>query len=276
LNTVVRRSGEREFLGWLSGRTVAGALANCGGEPEGWNRGCSHRVTASKRDAVVAIPAHDSIGRRSTDHEEIPMPQTLTRLYSTRAEAEDVVRQLGAAGVASGDISIIAPERPDARGVEDRSFVDRDRHPANAARAEEAAQDAGKGAVVGGVLGAGAGLLTGLGLLAIPGVGPVVAAGWLATTLGGAAVGAAAGGATGGIIGALTGAGVPEEDAHVYAEGVKRGGTLVSVRVSDAEAAEANRVLSGGAGYDAARLGEDYRRSGWTRFDESAPLDRPV
>ena len=76
-------------------------------------------------------------------------------------------------------------------------------------------------------MGGTAGLPAGLGLLAIPGLGPVVAAGWLAAT----AVGAAAGAATGGIVGALTEAGVSEEEAHSYAEGVRRGGTLVSARV---------------------------------------------
>jgi hypothetical protein len=67
-------------------------------------------------------------------------------------------------------------------------------------------------------------LLAGLGLLAIPGLGPVVAAGWLAST----ALGAVAGGAAGGLIGALTAAGVSQEDAHVSAEGIRRGGTLVT------------------------------------------------
>jgi hypothetical protein len=76
-------------------------------------------------------------------------------------------------------------------------------------------------------------LLAGLGLLA-PGLGPVVAAGWLAAT----AVCAAAGAATGGIVGALTEAGVSKEDAPLYAEGVRRGGTLVSARAPDAGAGE--------------------------------------
>ena len=80
------------------------------------------------------------------------------------------------------------------------------------------------GASLGTVLGGGAGLLAGLGMLAIPGLGPVVAAGWLASTLVGAGVGAAAGG----VVGALTDAGVSHEDAHAYAEGINRGGTLVT------------------------------------------------
>jgi hypothetical protein len=67
--------------------------------------------------------------------------------------------------------------------------------------------------------------------MAIPGVGPVVAAGWLAATTLGAVTGAVACGAAGGLIGALTDSGVPEEHAHVYAEGVRRGGTLVTARL---------------------------------------------
>ena len=92
---------------------------------------------------------------------------------------------------------------------------------------------AAKGAGIGGALGGGAGLLAGLGLLAIPGLGPVVAAGWLAAT----AAGAAAGAATGGIVGALVDAGVNREHADVYSESIRRGGTMVTARVRDEEAA---------------------------------------
>ena len=67
-------------------------------------------------------------------------------------------------------------------------------------------------------------------MLAVPGIGPVVGLGWLAATAVGAVTGAAVGAATGGLIGSLTEAGVSEQDAHVYAEGVRRGGTLLSVR----------------------------------------------
>ena len=93
----------------------------------------------------------------------------------------------------------------------------------------------GSARTVGGV----AGLLAGLGLLAIPGIGPVVAAGWLAST---AAV-AVAGGATGGLIGALTQSGIGEQEAHAYAEGVRRGGTLVTVRVPDTDWARVEAIL---------------------------------
>src|SRR6202044_3420067 len=102
-----------------------------------------------------------------------------------------------------------------------------------------ASGDAGVGAGIGAVAGGGAGLLAGLGIMAIPGVGPVVAAGWLVATAVGAVAGAAVGGAAGGLVGSLTSSGVPERDAHVYAEGVRRGGTLVSARVDDARAMDA-------------------------------------
>jgi hypothetical protein len=116
------------------------------------------------------------------------------------------------------------------------------------------------------VVGGTAGLLAGLGILAIPGVGPVVAAGWLAAL----AAGAVAGGAAGGIIGALTQSGVSKEDAHVYAEGVRRGGTLVVARVPDRERSRYEAILDRSA-VNIRDRGEAYRKNGWTGFDESAP-----
>lgn len=97
----------------------------------------------------------------------------------------------------------------------------------------------GTGASLGTVLGGGAGLLAGIGSLAIPGVGPIVAAGWLIATLTGAGVGAAAGG----LLGSLTGAGVDEADAKGYADHVGRGGTLVTVRASDEMAPQVDYIL---------------------------------
>ena len=123
------------------------------------------------------------------------------------------------------------------------------------------------GAAVGGV----GGLLTGLGLLAIPGVGPVVAGGWLVATAAGAVTGAVVGGAAGGLVGSLTGAGVPEHDANFYAEGVRRGGTLVTARVDDARASAAREILQRYKLVDPALRGAVYRESGWTSFDPNAP-----
>ena len=130
-----------------------------------------------------------------------------------------------------------------------------------------AAEGAGTGAGVGAAIGGAGGLLTGLGLLAIPGVGPVVAAGWLAATAAGAVAGAAVGGATGGIIGALTESGVPEADAHVYAEGVRRGGTLVTARVDENRYAEADGILRGANWVDPTARRQAYEQQGWKEFN---------
>jgi hypothetical protein len=178
--------------------------------------------------------------------------RTVSRLFDDYAEAKQAVTALEASGIASGDISIVA-SNADNRYDRDNDGVDD--------RAEGAGTGAGLGATAGGVTG----LLTGLGILAIPGVGPVVAAGWLATT----ALGALAGGTVGGVIGALTQAGIDEDDAHVYAEGVRRGGTLVTVRADESVVSAAQAILDR-QGVNAADRGRVYRESGWSRFDDAS------
>ena len=106
----------------------------------------------------------------------------------------------------------------------------------------------------------GAGLLAGLGLLAIPGVGPVVAAGWLVATLTGAGVGAA----IGGLAGSLTGAGLSEADAHTYAEGVRRGGTLVTVRADELNAPRVMSVLEEHGSVDIDERAKTWQADGWS------------
>jgi Protein of unknown function (DUF1269) len=103
-------------------------------------------------------------------------------------------------------------------------------------------------------------------LLAIPGLGPVVAAGWLAST----AVGAAAGAATGGIVGALTEAGVSKDDASRYAEGVRRGGTLVSARVPDQDSTRLDALLHEKA-VNLQERSAAWQKSGWNGFDAASP-----
>lgn len=176
--------------------------------------------------------------------------QTITGLFDSHASARSAVNALENQGVPSSDISIVGRNGDD-------SGID---------AAEGAATGAGLGAAVGGA----GGLLAGLGLLAIPGLGPVVAAGWLASTLAGAAAGAAAGGVAGGLIGGLMDAGVDENDAHVYAEGVRRGGTVVTARVQDDLAPAARSILSSDA-VDIARRRELYASEGWTGYDDSLP-----
>lgn len=195
---------------------------------------------------------------------------TVTRLFDSHTEALEAVSELEAAGYDHSSISLVSNNADNwhegyGRGTHDGPLGDRDGDGEN-----DVAEGAGKGAATGGVIGAGAGVLAGLGMLAIPGLGPVVAAGWLASTAVGAAVGAAAGGATGGLLGALKEAGHDEDEANVYAEGVRRGGTLVSVRTSDAERARVETLLNNRRGFDAVARGGAYRQAGWTRFDPRA------
>ena len=194
------------------------------------------------------------------------MTTTRVRLFDTYADARAAVDALERAGVPSRDISFLGRGGEETSSLSEYRAYDQDMGDT----AEGAASGAATGATAGAVLGGTGGLLAGLGLLAIPGFGPLAAAGWLASTLVGAGAGAIAGGATGGLIGALTGAGLSEEDANVYAEGVRRGGTLVSVRTDDANAGSVDSVLSEYRGVDAASRGTAYRESGWTSYDPAS------
>lgn len=174
--------------------------------------------------------------------------RVVTGLFDDYSTAKKTVNELEEAGINSDDISIVSH---------------------NANEDSNAAEGAGVGAGIGAAVGGAGGLLAGLGLLAIPGVGPVVAAGWLAATAVGAVGGAVVGGATGGLIGALTESGVSEEDAHVYAEGVRRGGTLVTVRVEEDQYKLAQSILTR-SHVDIAERRSLYSSEGWENFDTTA------
>src|SRR5215207_180287 len=154
---------------------------------------------------------------------------TISHLYKDYDTGARVVSELEQSGIPQDDISIIANKES---GGSTR--IDRD-----ADGTDDRAEGAAAGAGIGATLGGAAGLLAGLGLLAIPGIGPVVAAGWLAST----AAMAVAGGATGGLIGALTQSGIGEDEAHAYAEGVRQGGTLVTARVDESRAAAVEAIM---------------------------------
>ena len=177
--------------------------------------------------------------------------QTVTGLYDNYDDARTVISKLEEAGISSFDITIIV--RAD--------------EASETSSAEGAATGAGVGALAGGA----GGLLAGLGILAVPGVGPVVAAGWLVSTITGAAVGAVAGGAAGGIIGTFTDAGVDKDEAHVYAEGIRRGSTLVSVRVDEDQVAIARSIIKDDTAADLEARRAMYREEGWRGFDETNP-----
>jgi hypothetical protein len=191
------------------------------------------------------------------------MTVTISRLYNTHAEARAAVQALENAGIKHNDISILASNADNwyAKDGKPTLVPDRDLDGSDD-RKEGAAAGAGIGAAVGGT----AGLLAGLGLMAIPGVGPVVAAGWLVATL----TGAAAVGTAGGIIGALTQAGVSSDDADVYAESIRRGGALVSVRAEEGDRARVQALMDKSS-VNANDRAAMYRKDGWQRFDPAAP-----
>src|SRR5438105_8953395 len=177
---------------------------------------------------------------------------TISRLYKDHDTGARVVAELERSGIPHSDISIIANNDSGWFDRNRSSRIDRDAEGVDD-RTEGAATGAGIGAAVGGLTG----LLAGLGIMAIPGIGPVVAAGWLAST---AAI-AVAGGATGGLIGALTQSGTGEDEARTYAEGVRRGGTLVTVRVDESRRAAVESIMQRFNPIDANKAGN---RSSWT------------
>jgi hypothetical protein len=180
------------------------------------------------------------------------MARTIARLYDNYEDAAQTVRDLETAGI-DKDISLVSGDPA--------------HRPAEKPAESEAGSGAEIGTGVGAVAGGGAGLLAGLGMLAIPGVGPAVAAGWLVALVAGAVGGAAAGG----LLGALVGSGITNEHAEVYAEAVRRGGTLVSVKASDEDAARAEQIMDSNRAVDVAVRRAAYVQGGWTRFDPSAP-----
>lgn len=168
------------------------------------------------------------------------MMVTLSRLFPDHAHAQAAVNELMAAGLPEDDIGIIAPSHALSRPMKNADMenttdvIDRNRDGRDD-RGEMVNKSAGIGAALGG-----AGLLAGLSAFVLPGIGAVVAAGWLASAL----AGAVAGGAAGGVVGALIEAGVSENDAAGYADGVKRGGTLVTIRVMGQDRAFYEDILA--------------------------------
>lgn len=150
---------------------------------------------------------------------------TVVGLFRNQMDAERAIERLKQAGFSESQIGVALRDRNRQQElIEDTG--------------SQAAEGAATGAVGGGVLGGVIGLLAGVGALAIPGVGPIIAGGTLASTLAGAGIGAAAGG----LIGALAGMGVPEEEARYFDQGFRAGGTLVTVSAGN-RAEEARQVL---------------------------------
>ena len=168
------------------------------------------------------------------------MHKAVLGLVTNHAQAETVVDDLRNSGFANNDISALFPDKSGSR-----DFA----HEHNTKAPEGAVAGAGAGGAIGGTLG----LLAGIGALAIPGLGPFIAAGPILAALSGAAAGAALGGVTG----ALIGMGIPEMEAKQYEGKIKGGNILLSVHVADSEMqGRAKKILERHGATDIVTTGE--------------------
>lgn len=158
---------------------------------------------------------------------------TVVGVFTDVNRAERALTELKNAGFTPEQVSAVAKDKGDVQQMADNT--------------EMVANSAAGGAVTGSVLGGIAGFLVGISALVIPGIGPIVGAGIIGSTLAGAGIGAA----TGGLIGALTAEGVGEDDARGYEEHVKQGSILLSVRATDeTQADSARRIFDSAGGSD--------------------------
>jgi hypothetical protein len=197
------------------------------------------------------------------------MTRTVIALYENLQDANSAIRELVDNGFKRDDISLMAGDQ---NGNYRRMLSNKESSVENT-DVSGASEGAGVGAGIGAVLGGIGGLLVGLGALVIPGVGPVIAAGPLAAVLSGlagAGAGAIAGGITGGLIGALVDIGVPEETANYYSEGVRRGGTLLTIRTDDNMSGRAVNIMNRHNPVDINSKASEWRESGWTGFNETS------
>ncbi len=161
-------------------------------------------------------------------------------IYKSRAQAEQAVDTLVQAGFSNADVSVLLPDQQSSK-----EFA----HEKNTKAPEGATTGAASGGALGGTLG----LLAGIGALAIPGVGPLIAAGPIVGALAGMGVG----GAVGGLVGALIGMGIPEYEAKRYEGRVKDGGILLSVHCNTSEeVSRAKEILTQTGAEDVASAGE--------------------
>lgn len=186
--------------------------------------------------------------------------KTIAGLFDTYQDAEQAVNELQSLGVTREQISVVARDTV----LRERVVGDTD---------DMMAEGAGAGAVGGTAIGGLGGLLVGLSSITLPGLGPIITAGTIITALGTTAAGAGIGAATGGLLGALMSIGIPEEDAHVYAESVRRGGILLTVTVEEQRATPVLDALERANAVDIAARRDELRRSGWQHFDETRTLE---
>jgi uncharacterized membrane protein len=178
--------------------------------------------------------------------------KTIAALFDNVENAARAIRHLHAADIEPLEVGIVV-SNPDNRCLE---YLERPSH-----RGQDDG-DVKVGAILGSILGVGAGLLTGLTLIAVPGLGPVAAAGWLIAGLTGA--GAVAGAAVGALAGTLGDEGISAEQARGYEEGVRRGGTLVMVRTDETNIEQVVQILDQEGAIDMDERMSIWRSEGWT------------
>jgi len=183
------------------------------------------------------------------------MPKTaVICITKSRIHAERIIGRLAAAGFAYPEISVLMPETDS-------------NHDIGHVKATKAPEGTATGAATGGVAGGVLGLLAGIGALAIPGVGPLIAAGPIMAALSGAAVGATAGGVVGGLIGL----GIPEFEAKIYDAKLKAGNYLVSVHAHDGDEVDRAKKI-----YEAEDAEDICATSLTTTPNDEKDSDRPV
>ena len=187
---------------------------------------------------------------------------TVCHLYDSYVDANRVVLALEAVGVPPSETSVISNNSDTWYSTPKTAGVIPKREDGARSQADGKVEGAAIGAAIGATAATAASLVT---MLAIPGVGAVVGAGWLAAVLGSMAIG----GVTGGLLGALTNAGISEEDAQVFVEGVRRGGTLVVARVQQNELPRIEAMMNQSA-VNLQERSDLYRKSGWQSFDPNA------
>lgn len=191
------------------------------------------------------------------------MTRTVVGLFDRFDDAQETVRELLEAGFDRQNVSLVANDAEGryARelGIDQTPNDDRNITSETDIADSDSAEGAKSGAGIGAALGGIAGFLVGMGAFLIPGIGPIFGAGPLIAALGGAAAGAVAGG----IIGSLTKAGISEEDAVRYEEGIRRGGVLVLVYTDDTNAERAVDVLNRHNPVDIEEREKSWRESGW-------------
>jgi hypothetical protein len=189
---------------------------------------------------------------------------TIVALYDHYQNAREAVKDLIAAGAAHEKISLLANNlNGDHPPLTTNPAYGREEFDTKEEQQPPVVTGAEFGVGVGGIFG----VLVGTGAIVVPGIGPLIAAGTLATV----AAGAAAGGVVGGAIGLLTGHGVSNADSHLYAEGLKRGGTLVTV-VADEDTLDGFREIFRKHGaVDIEKRGAGWAAEGWAAFDPEQP-----